>query len=60
MAFVDVTVGSLDPDSLRMAKVDRHGWWEFGVDWIKTLLSKGDGGFMIKHQTGDVARSVDD
>ncbi|OCT44379.1 Mss4-like protein [Cladophialophora carrionii] len=59
MAFVDVSVGSLDPESLRMAKVDRHGWWEFGVDWIKTLLSKGDGGFMIKHQTGDVTRSVE-
>jgi hypothetical protein len=57
-AFVDVTVGSLDPNSLEMAKPDRHGWWDSGVEWIKNLLSKGDGGFMIKHQTGDVTKAI--
>ncbi|KIW34376.1 uncharacterized protein PV07_01155 [Cladophialophora immunda] len=59
-AFVDVTVGSLDPESVELAKPDRHGWWDFGVEWIKTLLRKGDGGFMIRHQTGDVSRAVED
>ncbi|KAJ9602631.1 hypothetical protein H2200_012824 [Cladophialophora chaetospira] len=59
MAFVDIAVGSLDAESLEMAKPDRHGWWDFGVDWIKTLLSKGDGGFMIKHQTGDVTKAIE-
>ncbi|KIY01791.1 uncharacterized protein Z520_01929 [Fonsecaea multimorphosa CBS 102226] len=59
-AFVDVAVGSLDPGSIELAKPDRHGWWDFGVDWIKTLLRKGDGGFMIRHHTGDVTRAVED
>ncbi|EXJ56324.1 uncharacterized protein A1O5_12591 [Cladophialophora psammophila CBS 110553] len=59
-AFVDLTVGSLDPEALELAKPDRHGWWDFGVDWIKALLRKGDGGFLIRHQTGDVSRAVED
>ena len=60
MAFVDIAVGTLDPDSLAMAKPDRHGWWDSGVDWIKTLVSKGDGGFLIRHQTGDVSKAIED
>ena len=51
-AFVDITVGSLDQESLELAKPDRHGWWDSGVGWIRTLLSKGDGGFLIRHKTG--------
>jgi hypothetical protein len=57
-AFVDITVGSLDPDSIVLARPDRHGWWDSGVEWIKSLLSRGDGGYMIKHQTGDVTQAV--
>ena len=60
MAFVDITVGSMDLDSLGLAKPDRHGWWDSGVDWVKTLLSKGDGGFLIKHQTGDVSKAIEE
>ncbi len=60
MAAVDVTVGSLDVEILKLAKPDRHGWWDFGVDWIKSLLTQGDGGFMIKHHTGDVSQAVED
>ncbi|KIW81881.1 hypothetical protein Z517_04907 [Fonsecaea pedrosoi CBS 271.37] len=52
-AFVDITVGSLDLEFVKLAKPDRHGWWDFGVDWIKTLLRMGDGGFLIRHHTGD-------
>ncbi|KIX08372.1 uncharacterized protein Z518_03028 [Rhinocladiella mackenziei CBS 650.93] len=60
MAFVDVTVGSLDRESLKLAKADRHGWWDFGMDWVKSLLRNGDGGFMIRHHTGDVTKAVED
>ena len=59
MAIVDIAVGSLDPDSLDMTRPDRHGWWDFGVDWIKTLVSKGDGGFLIKHRTSDISKAVE-
>ena len=59
-AFVDVTVGSLDPEWLKLAKPERHGWWNFGVEWVQTLLSKGDGGFMIRHPTGDVSKVVEE
>jgi hypothetical protein len=58
MAFVDITVGSLDPESLEMAKPDRHNWWDFGVRWIQDFVTKGDGGFLSRHQTGDVSKVV--
>ncbi|KAL2402561.1 hypothetical protein ABEF93_001104 [Exophiala dermatitidis] len=58
-AFVDVTVGSFDRESLELAKPDRHGWWDFGVDWIQSLLTKGDGGFLIRHHTGDLTKAVE-
>lgn len=55
---VDITVGSLDPDSLNRIRPDRHGWWEDGINWVKELLRKGDGGFLIRHPTGAVNRAV--
>jgi len=59
MSAVDITVGSLDLESLKLAQPDRHGWWDFGVDWVKSLLTQGDGGFMIKNHTGDVSKAVE-
>lgn len=59
-AFVDITIGSLDEESLKLAKPDRHGWWDFGIDWVKSLMRGKDGGFLIRHQTGDVSRAVED
>lgn len=60
MATIDVTVGSLDSASLELVKPDRHGWWDFGVDWVKSLLRKGDGGFLIRHSTGDLTKAIED
>lgn len=60
MAFVDIAVGSLDREYLELVKPDRHGWWEYGVGWIKELLRNGDGGFMIRHATGDVSKAVEE
>jgi hypothetical protein len=59
-AFVDVTLASLDRDWLEIAKPERHGWWDYGVGWIQRLLRKGDGGFLIRHHTGDVTKAVED
>jgi hypothetical protein len=55
-ALVNVTVGSLDDASLEKVRPDRQGWWDYGVGWIKELLSRGDGG-LIRHN-GDVGASV--
>jgi len=60
LATVDVATGSLDKESLELAKPDRHGWFDYGVGWVKHLLQKGDGGFLIRHHTGDVSRAVED
>ncbi|RVX70688.1 hypothetical protein B0A52_05338 [Exophiala mesophila] len=60
MAFVDITVGTLDREHLEMVKPDRHGWWDSGVGWIKELLRHGDGGFMIRHATNDVSKELED
>ncbi|KAK5264844.1 hypothetical protein LTR99_009050 [Exophiala xenobiotica] len=58
-AIVDVTVGSLDRQSLNLAKPDRHAWWTYGVDWIQNLLTKGDGGFLLKHANSDMSKTIE-
>ena len=57
-AVVDITVGSLDQESLEIAKPDRHGWWDFGTGWIQDLLTKGNG-WLVKHSTGDMSQVVE-
>ena len=59
-AFVDITVASLDPEFLELVKPDRHNWWDSGVSWAKDLLRHGDGGFTMRHSTGDVRQALDD
>lgn len=59
-AFVDITLGSLDLECLNMVKPDRHTWWSSGVDWVKNLVRRGDGGFNIIHGTGDVKEALAD
>jgi hypothetical protein len=54
---VDITVGSLDMDCEALARPDRHGWWNFGVDWVKKMLTSGDAG-LIKHPTGSLNLAV--
>jgi hypothetical protein len=57
-AIVDIAVGSLDQDCLEMVRPDRHGWWDFGIGWIRDLVTRGDGG-LIRHQTGDMSKAVE-
>lgn len=57
---VDITVGSLDPESIDRIRPERHGWWEEGVGWIKQLLRNGDGGFLIRHPGGNIGLDVRD
>jgi hypothetical protein len=58
LPIVDISVGSLDNESLNRIRPDRHGRWDDGVDWVKGLLQDGDGGFLIRHPTGAVNRTV--
>ena len=58
-AVVDITVGSMDKESLEVAKPDRHGWWDSGTGWIQDLVSKGSG-FLVRHSTGDMSQMVDE
>jgi hypothetical protein len=57
--IVDITVGSLDSESLEKIRPDRHGWWDDGTEWIKKLLREGDGGVLIRHPTGRLNSAVD-
>jgi hypothetical protein len=58
-ALVNLTVGSLDDESLAMVRPDRHGWWDSGVGWIKDLLRKGDRG-LTRHPGEDVGAIAQD
>jgi hypothetical protein len=58
-ALVNITVGSLDDESLLKVRPDRQGWWDSGVGWIKELLRKGDGGLM-RHAGEDIGTIVED
>lgn len=58
--IVDITVGSLDAESIELIRPDRQCWWDEGVDWVKQLLRKGDGGFLIRHPGGDIGLEVTD
>jgi hypothetical protein len=44
--MVNITAGSLDPESLQRLSPERHGWWDDGVDWIKHILRQEDEGFL--------------
>ncbi len=57
-AVVDIAVGSMDQDSLELAKPDRHGWWDSGTGWIQDLVTKGNEG-LIKPSTGDMSQVVE-
>jgi hypothetical protein len=54
---VDVTVGSLDRDCMALVRPDRHGWWNSGVDWVKSILTRGDTN-LIRHPSGDIGSAV--
>lgn len=56
--IVDIAVGSLDRESIEVVRPDRHGWWEVGVEWIRRLVSEGDGGSLIKHPGESISEEV--
>ncbi|KAL2008512.1 hypothetical protein VTN00DRAFT_6706 [Thermoascus crustaceus] len=56
--LVGITVGRPDTESINRVRPERHGWWDDGVSWIKETLRNGDGGFLIRHPTGGLARAV--
>jgi hypothetical protein len=43
--MVDIVMGSLDKESLEMEGVrpDRHFYWNHGVEWVKNVITGGDG-----------------
>lgn len=45
MAKVDIVLGSLDRESIEVEGVlpSRHEYWDSGVEWIKKLVTEGDG-----------------
>ncbi|KAK4114775.1 hypothetical protein N656DRAFT_776947 [Canariomyces notabilis] len=49
-AVVDIAVGTLDRASIERVRADRHMWWDDGVEWVRRMVSEGDGG-LIKHPT---------
>ncbi|KAG4443005.1 hypothetical protein IFR05_001536 [Cadophora sp. M221] len=46
VATVDIVLGSLDEESFNVEGVrpDRHLYWDSGVEWVKRLVTEGDGG----------------
>jgi hypothetical protein len=54
----NVALGTLDEECLEMEGIrpERHGWWTDGIGWVKRLVRGGDGGEMVRHRTGAVAR----
>lgn len=47
--MVDVTVGSLNEESIRLVRPGRHSWWGDGVGWIREMLRWGTGPWMLRH-----------
>ncbi|KAF3389843.1 hypothetical protein DPV78_011805 [Talaromyces pinophilus] len=56
--LVDITVGSLDRESIEHIRPDRHCWWDEAISWIKELLWKGSERFLIRHPGGNVGLEV--
>jgi len=53
----DVSLGTLDREYLEEVHVDRHGWWNDGIGWMKALVRDGDnfnGARLVRHPTGAV------
>ncbi|KAF4547442.1 Hypothetical protein D9617_42g090290 [Elsinoe fawcettii] len=61
-SIMNITVGTLDRDSLGSEgfRVDRQGWWDDGIPWIKNLLRNGDDGIAVagREVTDDLVEGV--
>ncbi|KAF2227906.1 hypothetical protein BDZ85DRAFT_255081 [Elsinoe ampelina] len=51
--ILDLTVGTLDRTSLESEgfRVDRQGWWDDGISWIRDMLRNGDDGIVCNKET---------
>ncbi|KAK2746994.1 hypothetical protein FQN57_002566 [Myotisia sp. PD_48] len=49
----DITLGSLDDESIAITRPERHSWWKSNVSWFGQMVKNGDGGLMT-HETGDI------
>jgi hypothetical protein len=59
----DVSLGSLDNESLERVRPERHGWWTDGIGWVREMLRFGDqsnGASLARHPTGNVRYFMDD
>lgn len=56
--IVDIAVGTLDDESIKMVKPERHLWWEHGTEWVKTMMDGGDLAWMIRHPSGRPSQVV--
>ena len=56
---IDITVGSLDKESINITRPERHGWWDSGINWLKWMLRSGDG-CLIRHPTGDLRLATEE
>jgi predicted N-formylglutamate amidohydrolase len=61
---MDWLLGTLDREELvrEAVRVERHLWWDCGIEWVRRLLSEGDttivddgkGGRLPRHPLWDV------
>jgi hypothetical protein len=58
-AFMDVAVGSLDAESFKLVRPERHVWWESGAGWVKELVRWGTGAWLVRQPTGNPATAID-
>ncbi|KAG8629504.1 hypothetical protein KVT40_003369 [Elsinoe batatas] len=51
--ILDLTVGTLDRESLESDgfRVDRQGWWDDGICWIRDLFRNCDDGIVVNKET---------
>lgn len=58
--MLDVSVGSLDEESIRLVRPERHVFWDHGVEWVRDLVRWGTGGWMMRNGGEDGRQPVRD
>jgi hypothetical protein len=57
--MLDITLGSVERECLDAHAMvpERHLWWDYGVDWIKSLATEGLGGVPV-HPSYQIGETV--
>nr|KMM68786.1 hypothetical protein CPAG_05110 [Coccidioides posadasii RMSCC 3488] len=55
--LIDITMGSLDEESLEKIHPERQVWWDSGIGWMKGIMTWGDGGLM-RHAKGTLTDEI--